>query len=125
MILAKTDYATIFIKIHYTYLTTPMDIMYGMYKQNSFKNDNLYINLHNVFIRGHRGQCRPLKFTRGKKLATPPKNRFCSIYTQTSIKSHIGYVRLITDVIGGYYRSHKIKSWFSKEVEKYVPKYFF
>ena len=45
--------------------------------------------------------------------------------TETPIKSYIGYVRLITDVIGGYYRSHKVKSWFSKEVEKYVHKCFF
>merc|ERR1712055_1238064 len=68
---------------------------------------------------------RPQKVTRGKKLATPPKNIFSCMYTQTSIGSHIGYVRLITDVIGGHYRSHKVKSWFSKEVEKYVHKSFF
>ena len=98
MILAKTDYATIFIKIHYTYLTTPMDIMYGMYKQNSFKNDNLYINLYNFIIRSHRGE----------RLATPPKNIICCMYTQTFIRSDIGYVRLITDVIRGSYWSHKV-----------------
>ena len=35
MILAKTDYAIIFIKTHYTYLTVAMDIMFGMYTQNA------------------------------------------------------------------------------------------
>ena len=49
---------------------------------------------------------------------------FC-MHTQTSIRSHIGYVRLITNLIGGHYRSHKVKSWFSKEVEKYFHKCFF
>ena len=61
MILAKTDYAIIFIKTHYTYLTAPMDIMFGMYTQNSDKNDNVYINMHNFIIRGHRGQLQTSK----------------------------------------------------------------
>ena len=35
MILSKTDYAIISIKTHYTYLTAPMDIIFGAYTQNS------------------------------------------------------------------------------------------
>ena len=56
VILAKTDYAIIFIKIHYTYLTAPMDIIFVIYTNNSVKNYNLYINLHFRIIRVHRGQ---------------------------------------------------------------------
>ena len=61
VILAKTDYDIISIKTYYTYLKTPMDIMLGMYKQNSFKNHNIYINLPNFIIRGHRGQLQTSK----------------------------------------------------------------
>ena len=50
MILAKTDYAIIFIKTHYTYLTAPMDIIFGVYTQNSVSNDKKNINLHNLII---------------------------------------------------------------------------
>ena len=90
MILAKTDYAIFFIKIHYTYLIAPMDLIFSMYTHNSVKNDNTYINLNFCIIRGH--------IIRGKKLATPVKiNLFC-MYTQNSIISHIGYVHLIINV---------------------------
>ena len=39
VILAKTNYAIIFIKTHYTYLTAPMDIMFGMYTQKYVRHD--------------------------------------------------------------------------------------
>ena len=61
MILAKTDYAIFFIKTHYTYLTAPRDIMFGKYTQKSVRNDNIYINLYNFIIRGHRGQLQTSK----------------------------------------------------------------
>ena len=117
MILAKTDYAIIFINTQYTYLTAPMAIIYGMYTQNPSKNNNIYINLHIFLSEVTEVNYRPWKVTRGKKFATLPKNKFSCMYPQTPIRSHIGYVRLITDVIGGHYRSHKVKNWFSKEVE--------
>ena len=51
-----------------------MDIIFGMYTQNSVRNDKIYINLHHFIIRGHRGQLQTSKsHYRGKKLATPPK----------------------------------------------------
>ena len=59
--LAKTDYAIIFIKSHYTYLTAPMDIIFGVYTQHSVRNYKICINLHNVIIRGHRGQLQTSK----------------------------------------------------------------
>ena len=34
------------IKIHYTYLKAPMDIIFGMYTQNSVENDNIYLNFN-------------------------------------------------------------------------------
>ena len=61
MILAKTDYAIMFIKAHYTYLTAPMGMIFGMYTQHSVKNDKIYINLHNIIIRGHIGQIKTSK----------------------------------------------------------------
>ena len=36
-----------------------------------------------------------IKVTRGKKLTTQPKNIFFCKYTQMTIRSHIGYVRLL------------------------------
>ena len=61
MILAKTDYTIIFIKTHYSHLKAPMDIIFGMYTQNSIKNVNGYLDLHNFIIRGHRGQLQTSK----------------------------------------------------------------
>ena len=42
-----------------------------------------------------------------------------------TIRSHIGYVRLVKKIIGGFWKSYKVKIWFSKEVEKCIPKYIF
>ena len=42
-----------------------------------------------------------------------------------TIRSHIGYVRLVKKIIGGFWESYKVKSWFSKEVEKCIPKYIY
>ena len=78
----------------------------------------MYINLRNFIIRGHRGQLQTSKVTRGKKLVKPTKKYFCCMYTQTSIRGHIGYVRLTIDVIGGHFRTHQPKNRFSKEVKK-------
>ena len=67
MILAKTDYAIISIKTHYTHLTAPMDIMFGMYTQNSVRNDNIYIYIYiYIFVSFTEVNYRPLKVTRGK-----------------------------------------------------------
>ena len=49
-------YAIIFIKTHFIHLTALVDIIFGMYTQNSVRNDKIYMNLHNFIIRGHRGQ---------------------------------------------------------------------
>ena len=49
-----------------------------------------------------------IKVTRGKKLTTQPKNIFFCKYTQMTIRSHIGYVRLvkkISKVNGSHTRS--------------------
>ena len=32
---------------------------------------------------------------------------------------------MLKKIIGGFWKSYKVKSWFSKEVEKYIPKYIY
>ena len=50
-----------FKKTNYTYLTAPLNIIFGMYTQNYVRNDKIYLNLHNFNIRGHRGQLQTSK----------------------------------------------------------------
>ena len=61
MILAKTDYAIIFTKTHYTYLSALRDMIFGIYTHTYVRNGKVYINLHNFIIRGQRGQLQTYK----------------------------------------------------------------
>ena len=42
-----------------------------------------------------------------------------------TIRSRIGYVRLVKKIIGGFWKSCKVKKRFSKEVEKCISKYIY
>ena len=66
-----------------------------------------------------------LKVTIGKRITKQSKFILFCKFTQMTIRSHNGYVRLVKKIIGGFWKSYKVKIWFSKEVEKCIPKYIF